>query len=82
MPGPVNNPSITIDYINNTVAVAVGNKEAALRTSISQMGDSPSTGDLLGLQQAVTQWTMMTQIQSTLVKEISDACKGIIQKSG
>ncbi|MEO5671737.1 MAG: EscF/YscF/HrpA family type III secretion system needle major subunit [Ramlibacter sp.] len=74
--------SITVDYINSTVAVGVANKESVLRSMIGKLGDSPSTGDLLMLQQSVTQWTMMTSIQSTLVKEISDCMKGIIQKSG
>lgn len=73
---------LTFDYINSSVANVVQNREAALLTQIGQLGPSPTTGDLLLLQQQVQQWTMMTQIQSTLVKEISDAMKGIIQKAG
>lgn len=74
--------SLTFDYINNTVANAVRNKESQLLNQIGRLGDAPTTGDLLALQQQVQQWTMMTQIQSTLVKEVSDAMKGVIQKAG
>lgn len=73
---------LTFDYINNTVASAVKAKEADLQTQISKLGTAPTTTDLLMLQQQVQQWTMMTQIQSTLVKEVSDAMKGVIQKAG
>jgi type III secretion protein F len=34
------------------------------------------------MQQMMQEWTMLTQLQSTLVKDIGDALKGIIQKSG
>jgi type III secretion protein F len=74
--------SLSFDYINTTVASAVRSKEAQLRDQIGGLGTEPTTGDLLMLQQQVQQWTMMTQIQSTLVKELSDAMKGIIQKAG
>lgn len=73
---------LTFDYINNSVANAVRTKEASLMTQISKLGTDPTTADLLALQQQIQQWTMMTQVQSTLVKEISDAMKGVIQKAG
>jgi len=73
---------LTFDYINTSIATAVQSKEADLKTQISALGTNPSTSDLLVLQQQIQQWTMMTQVQSTLVKEISDAMKGVIQKAG
>ncbi len=78
----VTSSGLTFDYINNSVATAVQSKEADLQAQISRLGASPTTGDLLVLQQQIQQWTMMTQVQSTLVKEISDAMKGVIQKAG
>lgn len=78
----VTSSGLTFDYINNSVATAVQNREAELLNQIGRLGDTPTTGDLLALQQQIQQWTMMTQIQSTLVKEISDAMKGVIQKAG
>lgn len=77
-----NTSSITMDFINNTVNQAVKSKETNLMQVITNMGDAPTTQDLLVLQQQVQQWTMFTQIQSTLVKEVSDAMKGVIQKAG
>lgn len=76
------NSGITFDYINNSVATVVQSRETDLKAQISKLGANPSTTDLLNLQQQIQQWTMVTQIQSTLVKEISDAMKGVIQKAG
>ena len=76
------NSGITFDYINNSVASVVQSREADLKGQISKLGANPSTTDLLNLQQQIQQWTMVTQIQSTLVKESSDAMKGVIQKAG
>jgi type III secretion protein F len=74
--------NLTFDYINSTVASAVRSKEQDLLNQIGGLSTNPTTQDLLLLQQQVQQWTMMTQIQSTLVKEVSDAMKGVIQKAG
>ena len=73
---------LTFDYINSSVAQVLRSRESALQAQISAIGPNPSTMDLLVMQQQIQQWTMMTQIQSTLVKEISDALKGVIQKAG
>ena len=36
---------------------------------------------MLDLQAVMQQWTMMTQVQSTVVKELGDTLKGVIQKA-
>ena len=72
---------ITFNSINDSISKVTSRREADLQSTISGLGDSPSTGDLLSLQQQVQQWTMFTQIQSTIVKEVSDAMKGVIQKA-
>ncbi len=74
--------ALSFDYINNTVLKALSNREVQLRSAIEKSGNEPTTVQLLDLQQQVQQWTMMAQIQGTLVKEISDAMKGVIQKAG
>lgn len=73
---------LTFDYINSTVNKAMKTQEEELKSTIAGLGDNPSTQDLLMVQQEVAQWTLMSQIQATLVKEISDAMKGVIQKAG
>lgn len=74
---------VTFDYINNTVGTVVTNAEQALKTRAASLNsENVSQTELLMLQQEVSKWALMTQIQSTLVKEVSDAMKGIIQKAG
>jgi len=72
---------ITFNSINNSISQVTSRREADLQNTINNLGDSPSTGDLLSLQQQVQQWTMFTEIQSTIVKNLSDAMKGVIQKA-
>jgi len=73
---------LTFDYINSTIYNVVQNREQALLSQIGTLGANPTTADLLSMQQQLQQWTMTTQIQSTITKEVGDALKGIIQKAG
>ncbi len=73
---------LSFDFLNNSIAKVVQGKEGDLRTLISSLGDNPTTADLLSLQQQVQQWTLTTQVQSTVIKEVADALKGIVQKAG
>ena len=42
---------ITFNSINNSISQVTSRREADLQNTINNLGDSPSTGDLLGLQQ-------------------------------
>ena len=78
----VNINGMTFDYINTSISNVVRSAESSLQNKISVLdADSVSATDLLLLQQEISKWTIMTEIQSTLVKDLSDAMKGIIQKS-
>lgn len=77
----LSNGGITFNSINNSISQITTRREADLQNTISNIGDNPTTADLLGLQQQIQQWTMFTQIQSTVVKEVADAMKGVIQKA-
>ena len=57
--------------------------ETSLRNKITsiQNSDNVTSADMLSLQADMQQWTMMTQIQSTVVKELGDTMKGVIQKA-
>jgi type III secretion protein F len=46
-----------------------------------QAQDSSSTVERLDLQQQVQQWSMMIQLVRTLFKKVTDALKGVVQKS-
>ena len=73
---------LNMDFLNDTVMKSIERQEQDLKTTIQKSGDNPTTADLLMLQQGVQKWSMTVQIQSTMVKELSDAMKGVIQKSG
>ena len=74
---------VTFDYLNRPISPALATAATPLKTKVPNLDPAQvSPTELLMLQQEVSKWTMMTQIQSTLVKELSDTMKGIIQKSG
>ncbi|ODS93668.1 MAG: hypothetical protein ABS45_01485 [Comamonas sp. SCN 65-56] len=72
---------ISFDLIANTLGAVGTARESELRGMITGLGPDATTLDLLKLQQQMQQWTMFTQIQSTVVKEVGDAMKGVIQKA-
>jgi type III secretion protein F len=82
MPDLVSNSSLNFGFINNSVTNAIRSQEGQLRALITSMGSNPTVTDLLAMQQQVSSWTMMIQLQSSIVKEMSEAMKGVIQKSG
>ena len=54
-----------------------------LRTTIQAQAASQTQtpSDLLVLQKQIQEWSMITQLQSTVVKELAGAAKSVIQKS-
>jgi type III secretion protein F len=76
--------SLSVDYINQTGLKALQTNEIKLRNAIKTVADKPegpNATDMLELQQQVQQWSMMIQVVSTLTKEVTDALKGVVQKS-
>jgi type III secretion apparatus needle protein len=76
------NGSLSLDYINNIGMSALSNKEQSLRATFADSTQELSTVKMLELQSQVQQWSLITSIQSTLAKEVSDTMKAVIQKSG
>lgn len=74
--------SLSMDVIANKIAPAMKNTETRMMGLLESLGPHASAGDLLQAQTTITQWTLKANLQSALVKEIGDALKGIIQKSG
>ena len=70
----------SFDNVTATMQPFMDKTETNLRTVLEKGGDT--TQDMLAMQQAVTKWTLTVQMQTTIVKEVGDAMKGIIQKSG
>lgn len=76
----ISSSGLTFENINATVSNVTRAREVELKQTLSQL-EEPTTQDLLRMQQEVQQWGMFTQIQSTIVKEVAEAMKGVIQKS-
>lgn len=83
MINPLPGSGISLDSVSQTMLAAVSNAEQSLRTTLqTQAASSTQTPtDLLVLQKQIQEWAMITQLQSTVVKEIADAAKSVIQKS-
>ncbi|MBS7777609.1 EscF/YscF/HrpA family type III secretion system needle major subunit [Acidovorax sp. CCYZU-2555] len=71
---------VTYDSIASTVGQTSSKLEASLKTAISELGDNPDQGKMLGMQFELQRWTMMSQLQSTLVKLLGDTLKEITNK--
>lgn len=74
---------LSLDYVSQSMLTAVTNAEQTLRTTIQAQAASQTQtpSDLLVLQKQIQEWSMITQLQSTVVKELADAAKSVIQKS-
>lgn len=72
---------ISMDAVVAPINQSLNQVEQDLRAQIQSMGNNPSTADLLIMQQQLQKWTMLIQLQSTVVKEFGDAMKGVIQKA-
>ncbi len=77
-----NNGALSIDYITNIGLNAVDSYETQIKAKFDQAsGADVSTTTMLELQSMTQKWSLMTQVQSTLIKEVSDAMKGVVQKA-
>jgi type III secretion protein F len=69
----------------SNLASTIGSKTDKVGQDLANLqatGDTTSTSDMLKMQQKMQEWSMLTQLQSTIIKELGDALKGIVQKSG
>ncbi len=83
MINPLPGSGLSVDSVSQTMLTAVSNAEQSLRTTLQAQAASntQTPTDLLVLQKQIQEWAMITQLQSTVVKEIADAAKSVIQKS-
>ncbi|MFD0668997.1 EscF/YscF/HrpA family type III secretion system needle major subunit [Ramlibacter sp. MAHUQ-53] len=72
--------SISMESLNTTLTPVYNSAETKLLTRIEGLGENPSTGEMMLMQQEMTRWTMLVQIHSTLVKDFKDAMQGVISK--
>lgn len=78
----LNNKSLSLDAIGQSMLPQMRNSENQMASLLNNLGPTATAQDLLEAQSKMSQWTLLAQLQSTLVKEIGDALKGIVQKAG
>ena len=76
---------VTLDSVSQTIGSSLQTQESNFNQLLSQIqskgADMISQGDMLQLQQNLSKLNMFVDLQSTIIKSISDSLKGIIQKS-
>lgn len=74
---------MSLSTISNTLGNSLQTQETAVQASVDNInakGGDASTTDLLALQQESQKWTMLVELNSTMIKQFGDAAKGVIQK--
>ena len=75
----INGIGLTLDEIENKMANNIRRSETSLKSTMNTTNSTPES--LLLMQKSLSEYTMSIQLQSTLVKELSDALKSILQKT-
>lgn len=76
MPG-----EFSLDDVSNQVGRVIQRNESDLRTTLYSTNKETSATDLLNMQLKLQSWSVSVQMQSSIVKELGDALKGVVQKS-
>jgi type III secretion protein F len=75
----INGIGLTLDEIEKKMANNIRRSETSLKNTMNTTNSTPES--LLLMQKSLSEYTMSIQLQSTLVKELSDALKSILQKT-
>ncbi len=66
--------------VNNALNSSVGNLESKLRQNMqAAQGGDLSQQDMMNLQFELSKWQLVTNLQSNIMKTLSEAVKGTIQ---
>ena len=69
----------------NTISETLGKNTSMATDNLKEAMTKASSGkpeDLVNMQMALQKWTMMNQLQSSMIQQLGECCKGIIQKMG
>lgn len=71
------------DYqsISDTAGRSAGAYQSQL-ASFTQTMDPTNTADMVKLQAMTNQWSLAVNLQSTMIKTVGDALKGVVGKIG
>ncbi|HYD04675.1 MAG TPA: EscF/YscF/HrpA family type III secretion system needle major subunit [Reyranella sp.] len=67
------------------ISQSLGQSTSAATANLKEAMGKAASGkpeDLVNMQMAMQKWTMMNQLQSTVIQQLGECCKGIIQKMG
>ena len=76
MPG-----EFSLDEVSNQVGRVIKRNESDLRATLYSANKETSATDLLNMQLKLQSWSVSVSMQSSIVKELGDALKGVVQKS-
>ena len=72
---------LNFNVIKEKISGNTATYETNLKANIDGIGANPTTADMLKLQFDIQQWSVMTNLQSTITKELGDTLKSVIQKA-
>lgn len=76
---------VTFNNINSAIYSSLNAQEAKVQNTLNNVSTDAdgnvSQTDLLKLQQELQQWTLMTDLLSTMTKQVGDSLKSIVQKA-
>ena len=73
--------AVNFEQINSTLGAKFQESQSQLESAMKNVDLSKPEG-MWEMQKSMQKWSMSIQLQSTMVKELGDALKGIIQKMG
>ena len=73
--------SVNLDSISQTLGKNTSQATDALKDAMTKAA-SGKPEDLVDMQMKLQKWTMFNQLQSSMVQQLGECCKGIIQKMG
>ena len=74
--------TFSFGLIDDNIGTKLTDKEESLNSYLTTLDGDITSGDLLGLQRQIAEWSLCVDIQATLSKTLSDTMKGVVQKSG
>jgi len=75
------NGEFSLDDVSQKVGQVIRRNEGDLRSTLYSANKETSATDLLNMQLKLQSWSISVQMQSSIVKELGDALKGVVQKS-
>jgi len=69
--------SLTLGFVTDSMNPGIQTTETALKSRIQNLGDSPSTKDMLALQVDMTSYNVAVETTSAIIKSLSDSIKSV-----